>query len=193
MTFRSLRNWELQTQPFKFFAAPRTFTTELSTLLLEWLESKAPWKLVEASFYEQYEFSLTDVTLPPELGEAFAASHIAALKEFIAVAFEVHLDEKCDATVHKLVPGQRIRIHNDYIPGRETHRVLIQLNRGWTDHQGGALMFFNSPDPADVARVFRPVHNSCVAFEISPTSLHAVSTIHSGLRFTLVYSFYAER
>ena len=180
-------------EPFKFFLAPQALTVELSTLFLEWLESKAPWQLVEASFYEQYEFSLMDVTLPNELRDAFSATNIADLRDLIAAAFEVHLDESFDATVHKLVPGQRIRIHNDYIPGRETHRVLIQLNRGWRDDNGGALMFFNSPNPADVARVFRPVHNSCVAFEISPVSLHAVSTIHSGHRFTLVFSFYAKQ
>ena len=191
MTFRHLKSREAVVKPFKFFLAQQAFTVELSTFFLEWLESKAPWQLVEASFYEQYEFSLSDVTLPNELRDAFSAANIADLRNLIAAAFEVRLDESFDATVHKLVPGQRIRIHNDYIPGRETHRVLIQLNRGWSDDNGGALMFFNSPDPADVARVFRPVHNSCVAFEISPLSLHAVSTIHSGHRFTLVFSFYA--
>jgi Rps23 Pro-64 3,4-dihydroxylase Tpa1-like proline 4-hydroxylase len=89
-----------------------------------------------------------------------------------------------------LVAGQRIRIHNDYIPDQESHRVLVQLNRGWTDDMGGALIFFNSHDPTDMHRAFRPSHNSCVGFEISPKSLHAVSTIHSGERFTLVFSFY---
>lgn len=193
MTFHHLRNSKAVIQPFKFFLAPQAFTAELSTLFLEWLELKAPWQLVEASFYEQYEISMSDVALPEVLRDAFSAANIADLKNLIATAFEVRLDEPFDATVHKLVPGQRIRIHNDYIPGRETHRVLIQLNRGWSDENGGALMFFNSPDPADVARVFRPVHNSCVAFEISPLSLHAVSTIHSGHRYTLVFSFYARR
>lgn len=178
--------------PFKFFLARQAFTAELSAVFLEWLESKAPWQLVEASFYEQYEFSLLDVTLPNELRDAFSSTSISYLNNLVATAFDVRLDERFDATAHKLVPGQRIRIHNDYVPGRETHRVLIQLNRGWVDDNGGILMFFNSPNPVDVAHVFRPTHNSCVAFEISPLSLHAVSTIHSGHRFTLVFSFYAK-
>ena len=70
--------------------------------------------------------------------------------------------------------------------------MLIQLNRGWDDNQGGILMFFNSQDPADVHRVFPPVHGSVVGFGISEGSNHAVSTIHSGERFTLVFSFYGE-
>ena len=90
------------------------------------------------------------------------------------------------------VLGQRIRIHNDYIPGAETHRVLVQLNNGWADDNGGLLVFFNSDDPADIHRAFRPLHNSCVAFAISPSSYHAVSTIHGGERYTLVYSFYQK-
>ena len=179
-------------KPFKFFLARQAFTAELSDVFLEWLESKAPWRLVEASFYEQYEFSLSDVALPNELQDALSSTSISDLRHLVGTAFEVRLDERFDATAHKLIAGQRIRIHNDYIPGRETHRVLIQLNRGWGDDNGGALMFFNSSSPVDVARVFRPAHNSCVAFEISPLSLHAVSTIHSGHRFTLVFSFYAK-
>ena len=106
--------------------------------------------------------------------------------------FSARLSEKIDCTVHKLVPGQRIRIHNDFIPGEETHRLLIQLNRGWHDDQGGFLMLFNSADPSDVHRVLSPSHDSVVGFAISESSNHAVSTIHGGERFTLVFSFYAR-
>ncbi len=76
--------------------------------------------------------------------------------------------------------------------GEATHRVLVQLNRGWRDDQGGFLMFFNSGDPADVHRVFSPTHDSVVGFAISEDSHHAVSTIHGGERFTLVFSFYGR-
>jgi hypothetical protein len=57
---------------------------------------------------------------------------------------------------------------------------------------GGFLLFFNRADPADVHRIFLPIHNSLVGFAISPDSNHAVSTIHDGERFTLVYSFYGN-
>ena len=193
MTFSCLTTKEAVTRPFRYFLAPQAFTSDLSLLMLEWLETSAPWKLVEASFYEQYEISLLDVALPPILACAFSRENITTLRRTVEAHFEVALKSEFDLTVHRLVAGQRIRIHNDYIPGRETHRVLIQLNRGWSDDNGGALMFFNSQSPSDVARIFRPVHNSCVAFEISPQSLHAVSTIYSGDRFTLVFSFYREQ
>ena len=181
------------TAPFPYFVAPRAFDEDVSTALLEWLERDAPWKLVEADFYEQYEFDFLDAELPAHLSflkeRAFTKHVKGRLEDLFAVALEDHVD----LTAHKLVAGQRIRVHDDYIPGRETHRLLIQLNRGWRDDDGGLLLFFNSPDSADVHKVFRPTHNSAVGFAISPASHHAVSTIHGGERFTLVYSFYHPR
>ena len=112
------------------------------------------------------------------------------MKSLVESTFNVKLTDRVDLTAHKLLPGQKIRIHNDFIPDAETHRVLIQLNSGWKDENGGILMLFNSDNASDIHRAFRPLHNSCVAFAISPQSFHAVSTIHASERYTLVYSFY---
>jgi len=178
--------------PFPHILASEGLCSDYAVALLRWLETDAPWVLVEESFYEQYEFSLRNVKLPAEAASLISVESLARLRALIEKWFTTRLSEKVDVTAHKLVAGQTIRIHNDFIPGQETHRLLVQLNRGWADENGGLLMFFNSPDPRDLKRVFRPTHNSCVAFEISRKSLHAVSTIHGGQRFTLVYSFFAE-
>lgn len=185
--------FEVFSEPFPYAVSPCIFGTELSDDILEWLETKAPWKLVETDFYEQYEFAFTDADLPSSL--KFLQGHIFrdTLRSEVQRMFGVKLKGGVDATAHKLVGGQRIRLHNDYIPEGETHRLLIQLNRGWKDENGGLLLFFNSPEPADVHKILRPVHESAVAFAISQGSHHAVTTIHGGERFTLVYSFYAER
>ena len=45
----------------------------------------------------------------------------------------------------KLVKGQTIRIHNDYLGEEEeaeTHRILLQLSENWKEDNGGYLMFF---------------------------------------------------
>ena len=89
------------------------------------------------------------------------------MKRRIAELFGIDLRHRVDITAHKLVPGQRIRIHNDFIPGAETHRLLMQFNRDWQDDNGGLLLFFNSADPADIHKIFRPVHNSAVGFAIT--------------------------
>jgi Rps23 Pro-64 3,4-dihydroxylase Tpa1-like proline 4-hydroxylase len=180
-------------KPFPYGVSPRAFKNEISLDVLDWLETEAPWKLVEKDFYEQYEFSFVDARLPSKLAFLKAEAFFDALRAEVQRLLRVSLRNHIDATAHMLVPGQRIRIHNDFLPGGETHRLLIQLNRRWEHDNGGFLLFFNSPDPKDVHKIFPPAHNSAVAFSISPDSNHAVTLIHGSVRFTLVYSFYEER
>lgn len=186
----TLANTEVFTLPFPYFVNPQALSPELSFELLTWLENEAPWKLVETDFYEQYEFSFFDVQLPSDFKFLTSTEYLAKIKNRVESLFSVKLEARIDFTAHKLIPGQRIRIHNDYIPNCETHRLLIQLNRGWDDENGGMLMLFNSQNPSDIHKIFRPSHNSSVGFAISPDSHHAVSTIHKGERYTIIFSFY---
>jgi Rps23 Pro-64 3,4-dihydroxylase Tpa1-like proline 4-hydroxylase len=180
-------------KPFPYAVSPRALNDEISLDILEWLETEAPWKFVETNFYEQFEFSFNDTHLPEGLSFLKHETFLAALRAEVQKLLGIHLSARIDATAHRLIPGQRIRIHNDFLENAETHRLLIQLNHGWRDEDGGFLLFFNSPDPKDVHKVFRPVHNSAVVFAISPNSNHAVTTIYGSERFTLVYSFYSKR
>ncbi len=182
---------ELQTEPFNYFILPKAFGVEESFSILSWLEKDAPWKLVEADFYTQYEFDIKDVKLSEQIAFLNERAFLNCLIEQFENLFSVKLASKVDLTAHKLVAGHTIRLHNDFIPGQETHRLLIQLNRNWQDENGGFLLFFNSSAPEDIHRVIRPIHNSSVGFAISPKSNHAVSTVYNDERYTLVYSFYA--
>lgn len=179
-----------ETVPFAHFSLPQVFDPLVSEEILSWLETEAPWRLKIASFYEQYEFSFHDAQFPLTISDIFNSNALGQLKKDIEKAFSTPLASRIDITAHKLIPGQRIRIHNDYIPGQESHRILIQLNRGWTQDDGGILMFFESDNACDIHSAFLPTHNTSVAFEISPKSLHAVSKINSGERYTIVMSFY---
>jgi len=187
-----LSSVEMFSEPFPHFISPEGFDENISLLLLDWLETGATWKLVETDFYEQYEVNFLDALLPSQLTFLHERSFLSELRTTIENLFQAKLTERIDVNAHKLIPGQRIRIHNDFIAGEETHRLLIQINRCWNEEQGGLLLFFNSQNPADIHKLIRPIHNSVAGFEISPHSYHAVSTIHQGERFTLVYSFYKE-
>lgn len=187
-----LTSLEVFAKPFSYFTATEGFGEGLSSAILKWLETETRWELVEADFYEQYEFSLSNVLPPPNLTFLTERPFLDDLRSKVECIFNAQLGDAIDCTVHKLLPGQRIRIHNDFIPGEETHRVIVQLNRGWRDEQGGFLMLFNSDDPSDVHRVLSPTHDSVFGFAISETSHHAVSTTHAGERFTLVFSFYGR-
>ncbi len=186
-------SFEVFSDPFPYAITTRVFKDEMSSAILEWLQSEAPWKLVETDFYEQFEFSLVDVCPPARLKFLGERMFINSLRAEIEKLFGVKLAERVDVTAHRLIHNQRIRIHNDYICGGESYRLLIQLSHGWRDEDGGLLMFFNSHNPSDVHKIFRPIHNTAVAFAISSDSNHAVTTIHRGERFTLVYSFYLEK
>src|SRR5271155_838846 len=50
--------------PFRYILAERCIAPTLERALLDWLETDAPWRLVETDFYEQYEFSMLDSRLP---------------------------------------------------------------------------------------------------------------------------------
>jgi Rps23 Pro-64 3,4-dihydroxylase Tpa1-like proline 4-hydroxylase len=182
---------QLQLQPFRYSVVPKALRPELGGAVLDWLEGDAPWSLKIAEFYEQHELTITNEVLPANLRDDFSEASLRTLRDYVSTVFQVQLGARIDVTAHRLTEGQRIRIHNDYIPGRETHRLLIQLNRGWSDENGGALMLFGSGGATEVHQILRPVHNSGLLFEISQRSLHAVTPIRSGERYTLVFSFFS--
>jgi hypothetical protein len=187
-----LRMAMFDTAPFPHALAAECLSPDLAATLLDWFEAHAAWRLVEADFYEQYEFSLWDVRVPPA-APLTAPAVLSALRAEMTRLFGRQFQTCVKVVAHKLVPGQRIAIHNDYLAGEETHRLVVQLNRGLTDADGGFLMLFNSGDPKDVSRILRPTHRSGLAFEISANSFHAVSRQHSNVRYTLVFSFYGGR
>ena len=62
--------------------------------------------------------------------------------------FSCKLKNKVEVVAHRLSNNQTIKIHNDYIEEPdfelESHRLLIQLNRGWSENNGGFLILFNN-------------------------------------------------
>lgn len=180
-------------QPFRYRLLEAGLPAALEADLLAWLESDAPWRLVETDFYEQHEFSLLHVDVPVTFEPLIGCDALSQARRLIEDEFDCQLTERVELVAHKLVPGQRIAIHNDHLPGQETHRLTVQLNRGLSDDDGGFFMLFNSCDASDIHRILRPVSNTAIAFEISEASHHAVSRLHGGERYTLVYSFHAVR
>lgn len=179
--------------PFRYVLVENVLPVVVAEAVLSWFENSAPWQLIIADFYEQYEFSLLHADLPDTCFTLCSKESLSLLGVAVETSFGVSLGKSVDVTAHKLLPGQRIRIHNDFIQGRETHRLLIQFNRSWKIEKGGILLLFNSANPADFHRGIRPIHNSGMLFEISPNSFHAVSPVMEGERYTVVYSFYAAR
>jgi len=176
--------------PFPHVCVPAILTTEVADRILCWLKNSAPWTLRVESFYEQHEFSLLATNLESEVAELISPTFIEQVRQELQTRFAIRGGlTLVDVAAHRLTAGQTIRIHNDYLGDNETHRLLIQLNDGWNSDRGGLLMLFSDSTPESLKRVVMPTHTSGFAFEISPTSYHAVSSIKDGERYTLVYTF----
>ena len=178
-------------EPFAHAVFNDCVAPQVAESILDWFEHDAPWNHVETDFYEQYEFSCYDA----EGDQAAWLTNpglLDALRNTLEGIFGRRLTEEVTVVAHKVVDGHRIGIHNDFLEGEETHRFVVQVNRGLDDEAGGFLMLFGSDDPADVQRVLRPTSRSGFAFEISERSFHAVSAVHGSLRYSVVYSFVAH-
>lgn len=175
--------------PFPHFLVPELLSERTADALLDWFDSGAPWTLKIADFYEQHEFSLIDAVLPDNLSHFASGDFVSAVGGELSARLKAPALTLVDICAHRLLQGQTIRIHNDDIGEGETHRLVVQLNRGWAVEQGGLLMMFSGNDPESVTDVLMPAHRSAFGFEISARSFHAVSTVHAGSRDTLVYTF----
>ena len=183
---------QIYAEPFPYFTATAAVGQVPTADLLTWLESQAQWNLVEADFYEQHELNWPEDTQAGVVAFLTEPSFLDAIRQEAVGIFNCSFDTRVDCSIHKLLAGQRIRIHNDLLAAGETHRVILHINRGWSISKGGFLMLFNSEDSADVHRVLMPLNGSIVGFEISEKSHHAVSTVIEGERFAIVYSLYAK-
>ena len=179
-------------EPFSYFTATAVLDQNCISSLLVWFEAHASWNLVETDFYEQHELELGSDEPRNPMNFLIDRNFLEMVRNEAEDLFAEKFSERVEWAVHKLLPGQRIRIHNDLLEGGETHRLILHLNRGWNLSKGGFLMFFNSPDPADVHRVLMPLNCSLVGFEISEKSSHAVSLVRDGERYAVVYSLYAR-
>ena len=180
----------VETAPFSHAILHECMSVEASERLLTWFETDAPWKLAETDFYQQWEFDMLAVSNPSSSMLTSDAA-IADLRDAMGRLFGKELSTDVTMVAHRLLAGQRIGIHNDFLPDGETHRLTVQMNRGLADDDGGFLMTFSSDDAQDVHAVVRPIHRSAFAFAISPSSFHAVSRMHGNARYTIVISFNA--
>ena len=186
-----LSSARLETDPYPFAVVSDALCSAAEPTTLSWFEQAAPWNLTEESFYSQHEFDMRGVELPPGVARLAVDSTLATLRERVATLFQRRLRPAVDMTAHRLTTGQRIRVHDDYLENGETHRLVVQLNRGWTAGDGGYFLIFGDRAPEDLRVVLAPMSRQALLFEISHGSHHAVSRVVRGERYSIVYSFYA--
>ena len=175
--------------PFPHFYSASVLQNKVEKLLYDWFENAEIWNLTKEDFYEQYELDFLNNELPENLKCLIDDTTIYKIAESIKTNFNINELDLVGIVAHKLIDGQRIGIHNDFIDYEETHRLVIHINPHWQEKNGGILMLFNSSEVKDVAKMINPINNSGFSFEISVNSHHAVSRIYDYSRYTLIYTF----
>jgi hypothetical protein len=178
--------------PFKHCIFSDLFSPSTADALLARLESAQSWRLVREAFYELDELAPSD-SFFDGVPEVLTASDLVAITDAIEHALDLSLERRVKLMAHRIVAGQGIGLHSDSSSGGETHRLAITLNRNFEDLKGGNLVFFKTSNVWDIHRIFRPVHNSAVCFELVPYSFHAVSDVISGVRYSIVISFWSRK
>ena len=180
-----------KTVPYAHIVSPRFYTETFANTLLDWLESQQDWHLREGILFEQYELGFSRFTHCKEIAGLWDGAVLGRLRDAVTRAIGYPVSGRINIHAHKLVPGQFTNIHTDMIP-EETHRLVVQLNRGRADDSGGNLMLLTGARPADISVVFKQDSNSAVGFKLGAESFHAVGRVKEGTRFTIIYTFLAD-
>lgn len=183
----------LSREPYPHFEAADCMQEETANYLIEWLENVS-WQPRKLLGYEGYaDISLQMCDLPARLEALIAPEFLSELRSSVGRFLAVESEGYVKVTAHRLLAGSSLRPHTDLAPLKFTHRLIVHLNRGWTSENGGLLCLFGSEssgEPATKQKCILPVHRSAFAFEVSRHSIHAVSPVVEGERYTLSYTFY---
>jgi len=185
----NLETATVEQSPFPHFTSNSVLPSNKITEVFNWFQDTRIWNLVETDFYEQYEFSLLHTDLPENMNCLISEETLSYVEQKYIQEFKLNALKLVDVVAHKLVNEQRIGIHNDFINGEETHRMVLHINPHWREDNGGLLLLFKSAKPEDMVKIIKPVDNTAFGFEISRQSHHAVSKIYDYTRYTIVYTF----
>ena len=179
--------------PFRHFQWSEVISLSGQESLLKWFETSAPWEPhIENGFYDVHDFNVHKAELSNDVEFIRSKETTDFLRHLVSRVFSVELAERVDMQAHRLREKQLIKVHTDFGPVGQSHRLVIQINRGWRYEWGGILVLLDCERPSDInpkQKYFIPKSGCAVGFEISPTSFHAVSPVISGERYTLQYSF----
>ena len=182
---------ERKSAPYQHIVSPQFYSERFAETLLTWLESGADWRLKETILFEQYELGFSRFKHCAEIAGLWDGAVLARMRDQVSRAFAVPVSGRINISAHKLLPGQFGSIHTDNEPG-ETHRLVVQLNRGRAGDSGGNLVLLSGPTPSHMAVVFKQVSNSAIGFGLGAASHHAISRVRTGTRFTVIYTFLSD-
>ncbi|MFC9586768.1 2OG-Fe(II) oxygenase [Streptomyces yangpuensis] len=181
----------LRREPYPHALLDALLDDDTATRILDWLERQGSWTLERTGLYEQYRCTnILDLLFTPSAGLGTTLLRVAdRMEEVFGRPVE---RRRIEAAAHKLVAGQYIQTHTD-VPHdlTETHRAVVSLAPAAAPVTGGELLLQHSRSAVDDAVRVPAVHNSAVLMELSDRSFHSVLPVRSGIRYSLVLSYWA--
>lgn len=180
-------------RPYRHIVLQNFLKQEKAEALQFAVSRQQSWERKTTSWYSQDSTSLNATTLSSDpvvkdfqrliLGDTFC--------RWVSHMVDDHNLERPEAVLHRLRGGDRIEVHNDYIPvDGERLRCLLHLGSSDSEQDGGQFVIYKDEDGQNPIQYVPPAYNSLLIFAIGPTSYHAVTPVKSGPRFTAVVSFY---
>jgi len=185
-------NVYLTQEPYPHAVVEEMLGSETTAAVCDWLSHEAVWIAERTSLYAQYrcaniiELLFANAVLPDNV--------LASIGCHIGRLFGDEIDEsRIEIAAHKLVTGCQIGVHTDEPKGStESHRALITFQNSDELVRGGELMLL----PASVRGRERklPPHNGVgILMKLSARSLHAVRPVASGVRYSVVLSYWTSQ
>lgn len=181
--------------PYRYFCVNKFFNPKFSEELLGFLEGTTQFVSAKGDFYEQTMFPFTNQVMPTNLVDLLSIENTEIIRKNAEFAFETRFQENFIITAHRLLPGQETKIHNDYLEKPEqykygfTHRIIVYLNRTWSNKDGGLLGIYSTNNYDDLVTRIEPIHNTAVGLAFGPNSYHDVGKVIQGERYTVNFSF----
>ena len=154
---------------------------------LSWLETVHIWKREQSDIHLYDSFNLSDIHMPGVVGGIVSTRFLGRVRRSLEEVLQVGLSSVVRVQVHRLLPGHVIGEHTD-AQALEV-RVAVVLCRSRPALTGGELILFASPNEHQQRRAYPPLHNHAVGFQTGTATPHAVSQVHNGARFSLIYRF----
>ena len=179
-------------EPYPHFECLEFLDRETTDALLSWLEARK-WLELGLDGYEGYsDIPLSASILPEPCCGILAPDFLLQLRQLMSRFFRIESAGNVRVTAHRILSGGSLRPHSDVSRMPFTHRLLIQLNRGWTQENGGFLCLYDGAPCANqkARKLVAPIHRSAFGFEISERSFHSVTPVTGSTRYTLSYTFY---
>ena len=170
-------------QPFDYFTCDDALPAPLLKQLCASYDRPLNWQHHTDSFYRAYLCDVSEL-----LDEGFCQ----ALSARMAALVGMPLTSTVRATLQRMEAGQYALPHTDRpLPGYEAVRLVVQLNPGWEDGDGGLLCIHPDEQGAQTARTHPPRWNSAFGFAMGPRSFHSVQPTRAARRTVVLNLWHA--